>query len=361
MNPRHPSTSCSDDDSRDYTDDLMAELPKPLSGTLHRYSVAPEHLAFISGHADLHVVLLGGMGDGLQSLPYAPLLAERCAALSTRPWALVQANLKSCYEAWRHSSLRSDVDDVTLLLMYLFHCLKSRGVVLVGHSTGAQVACATCERLGSRPPCDEPPVLGVVLQGAVSDREFFFALDPDASRESLESARRVLAEEAEAVGDDPSRKWGRPEPTVLLGGVATRATRAVALLERLGEEDFFSRDLTVEEMRERTAVGWLGGGGGGGGSGAGGRSPPQREVLVLASGADEYALPLLRTDAERGSKRVAERKRQQVEEHARRVAEAAGPNARAAVVAGAPHNGLRKEKQVVEEIVALLRRVVVEM
>jgi len=397
-----------------------------MAGTLHRYGPAPHQLAFVSSStrpprssspdadADdddaaaaaptaaaapaapppprprLHVVLLSGLTEGLLALPYAPLLAERCASLSLE---LVQAQLRSSYDGWGRAGLDGDAAEVAALVAWLGRERRSRGVVLVGHSTGCQIACRVCERLG-REECDRPPergepggsedaaaapmtrttttettttttptptptaaappspLLGVVLQAPVSDREYFLAAWPP------EVAARRLADARAAVAE------GDPERVVAqVDGSAACARRLLALLARRGDDDMFSRDLTPAELREGTSVGWLCGQRALGGDGA------RRPALVLASGADEYALPLLPApppegeqgaspaDAAAAAAARAEEKLGLIRAAAERVAEAAGPGATAVTLAGAPHNGAGKEKEVVAAIEGLLRRV----
>jgi pimeloyl-ACP methyl ester carboxylesterase len=340
-------------------DQQQQQLPKTMQGTLHRFSPSHDHLAFVSSSSDLHVVLIGGLGDGLLSLPYAPLLAERCA--SAGKWALVQAQLGSSYAGWRwRRSLSKDAEEVLLLLAWLKRELGSRGVVIIGHSTGAQIACETCRRLGqggggSAAAPLLPPLLGVVLQGAVSDRDYFFAAAFERSAACLADARRICETRGAAGAGEDEEPLTAAEIVDGIEGGAAVARRAVSLLERLGGDDMFSRDLSVEEMREKTAVGWLTGRPGQEEKG-GGDKPGRREVLVLASGADEYALPLLTPEEEKDETKVKSKHRA-IAELAERVAEAAGPGARAVTIPGATHDGGRGTEMVVAAIEGLLAAV----
>lgn len=374
-----------------------APAVRPMAGVLHRYGPLPHQLAFISSdtanaanvanapahpqNPTRHAVLLSGLTEGLLALPYAPLLAERCARMHP-PVALVQAQLRSSYDGWGSAALDGDADELLLLLAWLRREQRSVGVVLVGHSTGCQIVCRFCERHDAAlsaaaaaaaaavtaataaapghhhhqqrqqqqpplPPLPPPPLLGVCMQAPVSDREYFFAADPQGSASKLAAAR--------AARDD-----GDPERLIaVVEGSPLTARRASALLERLGDDDMFSRDLTDEEMRARTSVGWVGGGRGA--AGLDPRRAPERDVLVLASGADEYALPLL-PEGEEGKDAAAasEAKLALIRGDAERVARAVGGGrAEARTIAGAPHNGGscgRERKEVADAIAGLVSR-----
>jgi pimeloyl-ACP methyl ester carboxylesterase len=356
-----------------------------MAGVLHRYGSLPHQLAFVShprtpaegdAGADastaaatptLHAVLLSGLTEGLLALPYAPNLAERCSTMSPTV-ALVQAQLRSSYDGWGRASLNGDADELLMLLQWLRKQQGSLGVVLVGHSTGCQIAARFCERhhelleaaaaaaaagratapaASSQQPQQQPlpPTLyGVVLQAPVSDREYFFAADPAGAAAQLADARKALAE-------------GEPERLIaVVEGSPLSARRAAALLERLGDDDMFSRDLTDDELRGRTSLAWVGGQRGGSASAGASQSPLKREVMVLASGADEYALPLLSEEETKDAERVKS-KLEVIAKDARRLAAAAGPGARAATIAGARHNGGGgKEEEVAEAIADFVRR-----
>jgi hypothetical protein len=408
-----------------------------MAGVLHRYGPLPHQLAFISptatatatappppkaeprgadarppakAAAAVHVVLVSGLTEGLLALPYAPALVGALSAASERldglRLSLVQVQLRSSYDGWGRASLDGDADEVFLLMRWLRRARGSRGVVLVGHSTGCQIACRVCERfeaalhmaakealdaedeeeeeeeearrrmdrgggggggggVAAAPPRSDdpsdadpdlpPPLLGVCLQAPVSDREYFFAAQPQQAAAWLAAARAAIA------AGDPERV------VAVVEGSPLSARRAAALLERLGDDDMFSRDLTVEEMRAATSVAFVAGLGRVHRNNA---APPpalgRRPVLVLASGADEYALPLP-PEAPTGEWEAA--KHAAVHEAVARVASAASaapagpsgpePAAAAVTVAGAPHNGgAGKEAEVARHIVGLVERAV---
>lgn len=67
-----------------------------LQGTLFKYGPGPSHVAMMTGRHSRHLVLVGGLTDGLLALPYAPQLHRR---LDEASWSCVQCQLTSSYQA----------------------------------------------------------------------------------------------------------------------------------------------------------------------------------------------------------------------------------------------------------------------
>jgi hypothetical protein len=75
-----------------------------MQGLLFKYGPEAAHIAFKSspsaettctGRSQLHLVLIGGLTDGLLFAPYAEQLATAVGKLG---WSLVQAQLRSSYQ-----------------------------------------------------------------------------------------------------------------------------------------------------------------------------------------------------------------------------------------------------------------------
>lgn len=74
-----------------------------MQGVLFKYGPGSAHVAFRSPatakhphcHGQLHLVLVGGLTDGLLFAPYCQKLAEAVGGLG---WQLVQAQLTSSYQ-----------------------------------------------------------------------------------------------------------------------------------------------------------------------------------------------------------------------------------------------------------------------
>ncbi len=72
-----------------------------MQGHLFKYGTGASHLAFLSSRPPQvapwrrHLVLIGGLSDGLLFAPYAQKLAD---AVGEKGYGLVQANLASSYQ-----------------------------------------------------------------------------------------------------------------------------------------------------------------------------------------------------------------------------------------------------------------------
>ena len=80
----------------DATDVRLLFSWQGLQGTLFKYGPGPSHVAMMTGRHSRHLVLVGGLTDGLLALPYAPQLHRR---LDEASWSCVQCQLTSSYQA----------------------------------------------------------------------------------------------------------------------------------------------------------------------------------------------------------------------------------------------------------------------
>ena len=134
-------------------------------GVLHRVSpplVAFEHRANLQSQASNTVIFLGGLFDGLLTVPYVPHLVSALPS----SWALMEPILSSSYRQFGIASLGQDVAEIAQLVEYLHNVHPEGKVVLLGHSTGSQQVMHYSIHPGSRPTID-----GVIFQASVSDRE----------------------------------------------------------------------------------------------------------------------------------------------------------------------------------------------
>ncbi len=271
-----------------------------MEGTLFTYfrDEYVNRVAFRSGsHANRkHVVLIGGLGDGLLPVPYTQSLA---AALDRQGWSLVQALLSSSYTGFGHASLKTDAEELGHLVSYLQTELGSEAVGLVGHSTGCQDSVFYVKAC----PATHKPHF-IVLQAPVSDREHL-------AMQERTPEFVALAQELQLQG-----KGDEMLPRASMWAPIT-ANRFLDLATKEGLDDFFSSDLSDEELRAR--LGHL-----------------DVPTLFLMSGADEYVPP--HVDCHSLGNRF--------------VASCAGacPLARAAIVDGALHSCRGHEEAVTATI-----------
>ncbi|KAK0258478.1 hypothetical protein LTS16_001405 [Friedmanniomyces endolithicus] len=212
---------------------------------------------------------IGGLFDTPLSTTYPLALA---AALPPT-WNLATASLGSAGHSWGTSSIAQDAKDIAKIVDYFRSIRPAEGekekgegrgkVVIMGHSTGCQDCMEYLVGAGSS---QRPAVEGVVLQAPVSDRE---ALGAAMAGAALREANEI------AVGMCEDGREGDGLPNRLTRGVFGRigitARRWVDIAMEGGADDYFSSDLTDEELRG--TFGRVGAGG--------------TPVLVLFSGCEE--------------------------------------------------------------------------
>jgi pimeloyl-ACP methyl ester carboxylesterase len=239
------------------------------AGTLHRYTphlIAFEHTPKPSPPATPppHTLLwIGGLGDGLLTVPYPTLLSTSLPA----GWSLAEVLTSSSYRGWATSSLARDASELAKCVTY-FRSLRPGGkVVLMGHSTGCQDIMAYLTAAGSSA---RPGIDGAVLQAGISDREaLLLALPAGVYAKSVEVAS---AWAKEGRGGDVLPL----SVTTKVFGAAVSAERWLSLTspDKKGADDHFSSDL--EDAQLRATFGSVG---------------PKTPLCFLLGGADEHMPP----------------------------------------------------------------------
>lgn len=205
------------------------------------------------------IVLIGGLTDGLMSLSFAEHLSKKDGVHVAYPV------LTSGLTGFGVSSIMQDACELQMLLGHSM--LSNFGkITLVGHSTGCQsilhYICSENFPIDSR-------IRKIVLQAPVSDRDSF--LGPQSLTGPMEVEKycndffqnkgtteiQKTAWEAFQWVQDPTIAddcvYGGPK-AVLLGAPLT-AGRIRSLLHRLGSEDYFSTDLSYEEIKLKVHAG----------------------------------------------------------------------------------------------------------
>jgi hypothetical protein len=238
---------------------LAMEVQK---GKLHKYSkrlVAFEH---DTGSPSTHLLLwVGGLGDGLLTVPYPSVLAQKLPP----GWALVEVMLLSALNGFGTSSLQQDAKELNKCANYFRNLMGEKSkIVLMGHSTGCQDAMEYVTGTGK----DSRLLLdGVILQAPVSDREAIGHAFVHSNEKLVETAQSFIRE---GRGDDVL-------PLALgqyyFGKTPISAYRWLSLLSpnKDGDDDYFSSDLPDERLKLTF-----------------GTFPRQTPLLILCSGADEY-------------------------------------------------------------------------
>lgn len=198
-----------------------------MEGVLFNY--APGLAAFESGDlpSTRCVVLLGGLGDGFMTIPYTARLSTY---LAKHGLSLVQILMRSSYSGYGVSSLQEDVECIIEAIRFLRDSRGKKEIVLLGHSTGCQDIMRLCSKWSEHAELLDGLLTKAVLQAPVSDREYMSAAYGDECRALVNWAR----------GQDPDTIHPTERPPM-------SAYRILALNGRLGDDDFFSTDLTHQE------------------------------------------------------------------------------------------------------------------
>lgn len=105
-----------------------------FSGELFTFEKESNLVAFESGLVtDKTVVFIGGLGDGLNAVPYLEPLEE---SLTSFGWSLTQVQLSSSFNGYGTSNLQTDCQQLDALVDHLTTERGKKQIVFLGHSTG---------------------------------------------------------------------------------------------------------------------------------------------------------------------------------------------------------------------------------
>lgn len=253
-------------------------------GIIHKYYsnlVAFEHANSKASYYPKVVVFIGGLGDGITTVPYTKALSEH---LDQQGWGFVEILTSSSFFGYGNGSLARDGNEIAKLVSYLREKAGKSHVVLLGHSTGTQncIYYATQNYKGSEYPdiYNRPKIDGIILQASVSDREAFIVINNEETyKKALEFGEELYKKDLERIAEekkvDPDIEEHYSQIPVEYARQFFNPTmgsyRWVSLLRVRGDDDFFSTDLDdVKDFKEKT-FGKL-------------RVP----ILVVYSGEDEF-------------------------------------------------------------------------
>jgi pimeloyl-ACP methyl ester carboxylesterase len=155
-------------------------------------------------------ILVGGMFDGPLSLPYTTALREIISASPAPqdqamrpPIRLILPFLRSSYQHFGLYTLNDDVQDMLKLLHHLVAEGEAGEFILMGHSTGCQIILKTLQYIKEheeaachvRSGSKDIRIVGLILQGAVSDRQWMMATTPSGKTRSDLEAYVSMAKE----------------------------------------------------------------------------------------------------------------------------------------------------------------------
>ncbi|KAK4212776.1 esterase lipase [Rhypophila decipiens] len=184
------------------------------------------------------LIFIGGLTSGPHMTEIDFLVDNaKIVALGYSVWEL---HMRSSYSGFGFSSLANDAEDIASLVEYLRARQKGK-VVLVGTSTGCQDVLSYASTLARKRGANTK-VDGYVLLNPVSDREFAaFALPHDILEESIAAAKSMID-----AGEGDEIIPRKLLPPVFSSPVS--AYRWWSLAAKGGDDDFFSSDMTDEEI-----------------------------------------------------------------------------------------------------------------
>ncbi|ESZ96462.1 hypothetical protein SBOR_3194 [Sclerotinia borealis F-4128] len=205
------------------------------------------------------IIFIGGLSDGLLTVSYPTSISDALPA----DWSLAQILLSSAYTGWGISSLKEDTEELSKCVSY-FRSIKSGKIILMGHSTGCQ---DVMEYLTGPGHETNAPIDGGITQAPVSDREALGQeMDADILKSSISLAQKMVeAGDGEEILPSSATQGFFPSP------VCARRWLSLASPNHDGDDDYFSSDLTDEQLKKTF-----------------GSLPARSPLCILFSGNDGY-------------------------------------------------------------------------
>jgi pimeloyl-ACP methyl ester carboxylesterase len=215
-----------------------------MYGNLFIYDLTWKLVAFESGllSSSRCLILLGGLTDGLLSLPYVEKLSSKLESLS-KGYSLIQPLFRSSNLQYGWHTIDDDVEDLKTLIDYLINNRNDlKTILLMGHSTGCQDIIHYL-----RQEKTHPKIPRVILQGPVSDRQYLSRLS--STKDQLDYCFKNNKDIKEWL----PRYLHDPPLTI---------QRCLSLNETNSIEDLFSSDLTDEQLKNiyeniETPITWI--------------------------------------------------------------------------------------------------------
>ena len=215
-----------------------------MHGDLFLYDAQQKLVAFESGalSSPRCFILIGGLTDGLLSLPYAEKLSWALQS-QPQPYSLIQPLFRSSNLQYGWHTIDDDVEDLQRLIDYLLANRDNlESIVLMGHSTGCQ---DIIHYLRQKKRSDR--ITRVILQGPVSDRQYLCRL------RSTEDQMKYCLNYRGNIRDWLPRDIHDPPLTI---------QRCLSFNQANSIEDLFSSDLTDEQVEGiyhsiETPIAWI--------------------------------------------------------------------------------------------------------
>ena len=200
------------------------------------------------------IIFVGGLGDGLLTVPYVPKLAERVKNLTTKDgkWTVIQALISSSYIGWGTGSLERDAFEISQLVKHLRSEAggSRKRIILMGHLTGSQDTMHYLANLHSNKDTTPDAFIdGGIMQAPASDRE---ALVEEKGKSKIDSLVNKCYVDYISVGkkDFLLSENDIPDIRAITFGTPITAYRFHSITSVRGDDDFFSSYLTSEDHKK---------------------------------------------------------------------------------------------------------------
>ena len=199
---------------------------------------------FIKGKSTKLIMLIGGLGDLLFNIKYFQYLWNKF----DENYMICIPNMKSSGNSFGSFTIWNDVEDINEILSYIYNKNKLDEIYLLGHSTGCQdILCLFKKGINK-----QFPIKKCILQGPVSDRDY---LNKDKKLlneiKRIEKEYNVLYENwnnSELKNSMDVSKYLYDNKYPLL------VRRFVSLYSKLGDEDWFSYDISQETLKSMYSI-----------------------------------------------------------------------------------------------------------
>ncbi|TGO59110.1 hypothetical protein BCON_0048g00360 [Botryotinia convoluta] len=242
---------------------MALTVPAHRQGVTHLFTpklTAFEHTPKATNITPLNIIIfIGGLSDGLLTVPYPSAIADALPG----DWCLAQVLLSSAYIGWGVSSLKKDAQELSKCVAF-FRRIKPGKIILMGHSTGCQ---DVMEYLTGSGHEANAPIDGAIIQAPASDREALGQeLDADVLKNGIALAQKMVE-----AGDGEEILPSKATEGFFGSPVCARRWLSLASPNHDGDDDYFSSDLTDEQLKKTF-----------------GSLPVRSPLLILFSGNDEY-------------------------------------------------------------------------
>ena len=199
---------------------------------------------FIKGKSTKLIMLIGGLGDLLFNIKYFQYLWNKF----NENYMICIPNMRSSGNSFGSFTIWNDVEDINEILSYISNKNKLDEIYLLGHSTGCQdILCLFKKGINK-----QFPIKKCILQGPVSDRDY---LNKDEKLfneiKRIEKEYNILYENwnnSELKNSMDVSKYLYDNKYPLL------VRRFVSLYSKLGDEDWFSYDISQEKLKSMYSI-----------------------------------------------------------------------------------------------------------